>query len=392
MKHSIVAASLAASLSLIAPIGARAQSSMRPSPVEVEIPKPPTPAMADGRRVFAYELHVTNLGAAPLGFRRVEVYADFNGVGSTSPPPLAVLSDSALREALSPVGRGSGGDVTRLDVGRRTVVYVWLEQSPSAIVPSRFRHRLIFAPLDSTGAPVAGAESAIDSLSTPVLRDAVVPVLSAPVPTGVWLAGIGPSNTSNHRRALTALEGHGFISQRFAVDWVKVGPNGDTHHDEPNRNENFWAYGEPVFAVADGDVVDVVDGLPDNTPRAPLSGITIKTIAGNHLTLRIGAGQYVTYAHLKTGSIRARVGQHVRRGDTLARLGNSGASTAPHLHLQVTDRASVLASEGIPFVIDAFDFLGFGHDYEPGKRPPVARVREMPVADEVIAFRLNRRR
>jgi murein DD-endopeptidase len=391
MKHFSVAVSMAASLSLVAPICARAQSSLRPSPVEVEIPKPPTPVMADGRRVFAYELHVTNLGGAPLGFRRVEIYADFDSVGS-SHAPLIPLSDSSLRESLSPVDGGNSGDVTRLDVGKRTIVYVWLEQSPSAIVPSRLRHRLVFAPLDSTGAPVAGAESAIDSLSTPVLRDAVVPVLSAPVPTGVWLAGIGPSNTSNHRRALTALEGHGFISQRFAVDWVKVGPNGDTHHDEPNRNENFWAYGEPVFAVADGEVVDVVDGLPDNTPRAPLSGITIKTIAGNHLTLRIGAGQYVTYAHLKTGSIRPRVGQHVRRGDSLARLGNSGASTAPHLHLQVTDRASVLASEGIPFVLDAFDFLGFGRDYEPGKRPPVPRVREMPVADEVIGFRLNRRR
>lgn len=391
MKHFSVAVRLAASLSLVAPICARAQSSLRPSPVEVEIPKPPTPVMADGRRVFAYELHVTNLGGAPLGFRRVEIYADFDSVGS-SHAPLIPLSDSSLRESLSPVDGGNSGDVTRLDVGKRTIVYVWLEQSPSAIVPSRLRHRLVFAPLDSTGAPVAGAESAIDSLSTPVLRDAVVPVLSAPVPTGVWLAGIGPSNTSNHRRALTALEGHGFISQRFAVDWVKVGPNGDTHHDEPNRNENFWAYGEPVFAVADGEVVDVVDGLPDNTPRAPLSGITIKTIAGNHLTLRIGAGQYVTYAHLKTGSIRPRVGQHVRRGDSLARLGNSGASTAPHLHLQVTDRASVLASEGIPFVLDAFDFLGFGRDYEPGKRPPVPRVREMPVADEVIGFRLNRRR
>lgn len=394
-KSFFVATRLVTTVGLIGPIGLVAQSSARPTPVEVSIPKPPTPVDADGRRLLVYELHVTNLGSAPLEFRRIEVHGEFDGVRGAAHKPLAVLSDSALREALSPAGGMSTGDmagmskheVGRLDVGMRSVVYVWLEQTPGAIVPQRLRHRIVFASLDSVGAPVASGESAIDSLWIPVLRNAIVPVLRAPLTNGVWLAGNGPSNSSDHRRSLTAIEGHAFISQRFAIDWVKVGPNGDTHHDATNRNENFWSYGEPVLAVADGDVVAVVDGLPDNTPRAPLPRFTIKTIAGNHVTLRIGTGQYVTYAHLKPGSLKVRMGQHVRRGDTVAQLGNSGASTAPHLHLQVTDGPSVLASEGIPFVIEAFDFLGHGRDYEPGKVRPAPRHLEMPVDDEVIEFR-----
>jgi murein DD-endopeptidase len=383
MRRSHLTAILLACAVLFPPLRLLAQSSERPTPVEVVAPKPPTPVTAMGKRVFVYELHVTNLGSAPIAFRRVQVYAgsDNRSAGSRA---LQVLSDSALRNALAPVGGATAHDVTRLDVGKRTIVYMWITQNASDIVPQRLRHRLEFALLDSAGVPIAGSSSSIDSLWVPVLRNAPVPVLYSPLTPGVWLAGIGPSNDSDHRRALTALEGRGFISQRFAVDWVKVGPNGDTHHDAPNRNENFWAYGQPVLAVADGEVVDVVDGMHDNTPGAPLTGITIKTIAGNHLTLRIGTGEYATYAHLRPGTIRVHPGQRVARGDTLAQLGNSGASTGPHLHLQLTDGPSVLASEGIPFMLASFDFLGYGRDYEPGKEKPVVRSREMPLSDEVI--------
>jgi hypothetical protein len=48
------------------------------------------------------------------------------------------------------------------------------------------------------------------------------------------------------------------------------------------------------------------------------------------------------------------------------------------------DGPSPLASEGVPFVLDRFTFLGFGRDFEPDQHPTVAHTREMPVDDSVL--------
>src|SRR5262249_11759736 len=159
-----------------------------------------------------------------------------------------------------------------------------------------------------------------------------------------------------HRRSIIAIDGGVYLAQRFAIDWTKVGPNGDSHHDGTARNENWWGYGESILAVADGEVVDVVDGITENVPRVLPSKVTPDNIAGNHLTLRVG-NLYVSYAHLQPGSFEVHLHDHVRRGAVLARLGNTGQATAPHLHFQVTDRNSVLESEGVPFLFEKFIYL-----------------------------------
>lgn len=51
-----------------------------------------------------------------------------------------------------------------------------------------------------------------------------------------------------------------------------------------------------------------------------------------------GDGEFSVYAHLKPGSIPVKVGQAVRSGEVVGRLGSSPNSTEPHLHFQVCDR------------------------------------------------------
>ncbi len=209
-------------------------------------------------------------------------------------------------------------------------------------------------------------------------------ILSPPFNGGIWLAGDGPVNSSNHRRSIFAIDGHIYSPERFAIDWVKVGPNGDSRHDGTAKNENWWGWGEAVLAVADGEITKVVDEFPDNPPRV-VPPVTLDNIAGNHIILRITENRFVTYAHLQKGSIKVRVGDHVHRGDMLALLGNSGNTSGAHLHLQMTDRNSVLESQGVPFVFVNFTYLGPGSEY-PEKQVHVPWLNSIPPGDGVLQF------
>jgi murein DD-endopeptidase MepM/ murein hydrolase activator NlpD len=94
----------------------------------------------------------------------------------------------------------------------------------------------------------------------------------------------------------------------------------------------------------------------------------------------------VTYAHLQNGSVKVRPHQQVHAGEVLALLGNSGNTTGPHLHLQVTDGDSVLQSEGVPFVFPSFTYLGPGSEYELNKHITVRWSDSIPPGDGVLEF------
>ena len=338
---------------------AAADVSNRPSAVEVVAPAPPIPVSANGKQILAYELHITNLGNVPLRLKRIDV----NGAEVT--------------KSLRLVGGGKDDDPAGLDIGRRIIAFLWIATDAP---PRALKHRLTFDIANATAEP---KESVIDGIVVPVSARRP-PVLSAPFSEGEW-AGAGNSNDAAHRRSVITLEGHPWIAQRFAIDWVRVGSNGNSFHDSREKNENFWAYGTPVRAVADGEVTEVVDAYDDHLPDHP-PAITIENIAGNHVILRIAPDTYVLYAHLQHGSAGARLHQRVRRGDVLGRIGNSGSSSGPHLHFQVMDRNSPMAAEGIPFLFDRFTFLGSSAEFEENKHPTLPRRNEMPVDDPVIRF------
>jgi hypothetical protein len=351
--------------------------------VEVVCPSSPIPVRLDKRQVLVYELHVTNFDTVPLTLKRFEVFAN-----EESSEALSTLADAKLSAEMTRVGEamamadsggGAGKDARVIEPGGRSVIFVWIELQSNRSVPTILKHRMIFsAAADST------TDATLEDFQVPVNQDSV-PTLTPPFNGGTWLAGDGPANNSNHRRAITAVDGHIYSAERFAIDYVKVGPNGDSRHDGATRNENWWGWGEPVLAVADGEIAEVVNGIPDNIPRV-LPPVTLDNIAGNHVILQIAPNRYVTYAHLQNESVKVRLHDHVHRGDALALLGNSGNTTGAHLHIQVTDRNSVLQSQGVPFVFENFIYLGPGSDYELDKHVSVPWVNSIPPGDAVIQF------
>ncbi|GHG33579.1 hypothetical protein GCM10018791_58400 [Streptomyces zaomyceticus] len=129
------------------------------------------------------------------------------------------------------------------------------------------------------------------------------------------------------------------------------------------RNEDFPAFDAPLLAVADATVVHAEDGQRDHLSRNSLPALlflmmvesTVRGLAGarrvtgNHLVLDLGDGTYAMYAHLKRGSLAVRAGDRVRAGQELARCGNSGNSTEPHVHFQLMDGPDLDTASGVPF-------------------------------------------
>ncbi|CAM4450551.1 M23 family metallopeptidase [Paenibacillus tarimensis] len=145
---------------------------------------------------------------------------------------------------------------------------------------------------------------------------------------GEWLVVWGGHNElSNYHYA--------YESQRYAADLVKA-VDGYSYKGDPKLNESYYAFGEPVLAPADGTVVHVKDDIPDNKPVGVMNEAEP---AGNVVVIDHGGGEYSMLAHLQQGSAAVRKGDRVKRGDQIGRCGNSGNSSEPHIHLQVSDGA-----------------------------------------------------
>ncbi len=96
--------------------------------------------------------------------------------------------------------------------------------------------------------------------------------------------------------------------------------------------------GVDVLAAADGEVVNVRDGMDDITFRnLPADALTNRE-CGNGVLLKHKGGYQTQYCHLMKGSVAVAPQDTVKRGDVLGKIGISGMSEFPHLHLEVRDR------------------------------------------------------
>ncbi|HEY2739037.1 MAG TPA: M23 family metallopeptidase, partial [Thermoanaerobaculia bacterium] len=303
--------------------------------------------------------------------------------------PLLHLEGAALEAVLSRPGVAAAAPAAvsprKLGGGLRAVAFLWIDAEGA--VPAVLSHRVTFR--------FESGDKSLDGGRVTVRAVAPV-VLGPPLRGGRWVVGNGPSNTSDHRRSISTVDGLPRISQRFAIDWVQLGEDGVPYRGDSKKNESWLDYGQDVLAVADATVASVKDGIPQNTPLAPEMAvpITLETIGGNDVVLDLGEGRYAFYAHLQPGSLRVKAGDKVRRGQTLGRLGNSGNSDAPHLHFHVGDADSALASEGLPYVFSEFWVQGAvesADDVVAGKgwkanATEEHRTAEIPLENAVIRF------
>jgi len=176
-------------------------------------------------------------------------------------------------------------------------------------------------------------------------------VLTPPLKGDGWVDAngccreIGP-----HRFVTNPMNGTLDPSEQFAIDWIKIDHQGKAFRGDGKTPEQWLCYGTELLAVASGTVVEVMRDLPNQLPGVAPADLTVPQIAGNHVILDLGGGRYAMYAHLAPHSATVHVGDHVKAGQKLGLLGNSGNTTGPHLHFQIGDRLSTLDTTSLPFV------------------------------------------
>jgi murein DD-endopeptidase MepM/ murein hydrolase activator NlpD len=157
--------------------------------------------------------------------------------------------------------------------------------------------------------------------------------LSLPL-KGRWLVAWGGDTQELNRH-------HDVPNQRFALDLLGVGEGRKTKRGDGTRNEDYYAFGREVLSPADGTVIEVIEGVRDNTPGSmnPYSAL------GNCVVVQHRKEEVSVLAHLKQGTIVIKVGDNVKRGQLLGKCGNSGNSSEPHLHYHLQN--SLVLQDGL---------------------------------------------
>lgn len=368
-----------------ATVGAALVAQDRPPVVEsvdLAIPFAPAIVRTAGTPVIAYEIHITNFTPADVELTRLIVMTQDGR-------PVADYAGDELGNRLGRADSRRRPDRPRvLPGGQRAIAYLWIEL-PDDMGLTDLRHRLELEVSPSNGSERTSAETTV------VVPSASPVTLGPPLRGGPWTAIYDPLLVGGHRTAIYTVDARARIPGRFAIDWIKLPPNGTFEMKAASRPPDWNGNGAEVLAVADATVAAAVDDTPDNTdpPSPDAPRISLANASGNYVALDLGDGRFVFYEHLLHGSVAVKRGDRVRRGDVIGRLGNSGSSSiGPHLHFHVADRNSLLGAEGLPFVFREFQQLGAFASLdalikgEHWRDAPARRTLERPAANAVVSF------
>lgn len=362
------------------------------STIEVRPVSAPNPVLgADDRLHLAYELLVVNPSRFFVTIDKIEA-TDLAGA------VLATLEGDALA-GLTTLW---SGEKETLPPGGSAAIFLDVTFPAGAALPEGLLTR-VAATRQAAGPdgkpapwPAAAPFPAAFSFSgaqTPVGPPAVV--VAPPLRGDGWVAVNGCCDAiTSHRGALIPVDGRLRVPERFAIDWVKLDETGRVFSGDGSRLEDFAYYGAEILSVAEGTVVNIYDEADEQIPNQPATGITAENIGGNMIVVDIGGGNHAFYAHLQRGSLRVKLGDRVVAGQVLGLLGNTGNSSAPHLHFHVMDGPSPLDANGLPYVFTRFTSRGTlaneivetGAAAEIDPRLAGAHENQLPLNDEVVGF------
>ena len=177
-----------------------------------------------------------------------------------------------------------------------------------------------------------------------------------------------------------------------AFDFVQTSANGNNTHTKTIfhflfggiQSCDYYCWEKPVLSPVNGRVIRSSDGWKDHEvttlwrtisiwynatykfrPKEINGRLDIRPNAGNHVMIETSEGHIVFLAHLKNGSVLVKEGQRVNLNEKIAAVGNSGNSTAPHLHINIFDQMEdPYKAKVLPFVFKQYETLNKNNEWE----------------------------
>jgi hypothetical protein len=189
---------------------------------------------------------------------------------------------------------------------------------------------------------------------------------------GEWMAPNTPG---------TKVPSHGTeqLGQKYAYDFLQVDWNkkGMRFYNAGKLRYNLFGvplskcfcWDKEVYAPCDGKVIECEDGFNERRIVHLLTDMAVviknalffnhkrgwQPVLGNYLIMDCGNGVYAFFAHFRKGSMNVSVGENVKKGQLIGKVGHSGNSTAPHLHFHLMDNSDLLEANGIPCAFEEYE-------------------------------------
>lgn len=314
------------------------------------VPFTPIPIKSDGLIKFGYELEISPFEERGLILTKAEV------LNADTKEVLLSLEDKLLAQLYHPIAKSllmAKQYQSNALILKQPRISFWVIVKPDK-VPSKIIHRLTFSNNNSAQPIIIyGGETKLRSDFKPM-------TFLSPLRGTGWFAHetmfSSETTTPLAHHFLLQLSSHNKtqVPFRYAVDFVLFNSSHKTFKNNGKQNLDWYGYGKEVYAVTDGTIIALENRFQDN----PVVSVMGLDPIGNYVIIDHGNGQYIGYAHLKYDSIKVKIGQKVKAGELIAKVGNNGGSFAPHLHLQAMDKPSMVNAEGLPFVMSSFDIIG----------------------------------
>lgn len=296
------------------------------TPVLASVIAAPVPVPAtDGKVHLAYELQLINALGDDVTLTSLSVNAGGD--------ELLTLAGDDLAYWTRALGAGQT-PTTTLGPGQAGIVWLNVVLDGAAPVPTELSHTIV-VDLAEPMPPLLPATMTEEDVSPVTVSSRGPATISPPLDGPRWLDANSCCDMTAHRMAMNPLDGNIWAAERFAIDFAQIDADGTLFSGDVAQPQSYPYFGADIHAVADGPVVAVVDGLPEQVPGKSPTGLPLDQYGGNHVVQDIGGGNYAFYAHLKTGTVKVKPGDPLTTGQVIANLGNTGNTDAPHLHFHV---------------------------------------------------------
>ncbi|HEV7420372.1 MAG TPA: M23 family peptidase, partial [Mycobacterium sp.] len=236
------------------------------TPVLASVVAAPVPvSTTDGKKHLAYELQLTNTLDSDVTLKSLSVKA-----GGTE---LLTLAGGGLAYWMRGLG-ATQTPTTTLGPGQAGIAWLDVVLDSSAPVPTDLSHTIAVDLAKPMPPLLPASMTEVDVAPVTVSSDRPV-VISPPLDGPRWLDGNGCCDMTAHRMAMNPLNGSLWAAERFAIDYVQLSADGTIFTGDRSKPESYPYFGADIHAVADGPVVAVLDGLPEQVAGQSPTGLPL---------------------------------------------------------------------------------------------------------------------